>query len=68
MMKDFMQVQIDASERLYKMMIDDHKERVRDMEMWAETSVSLMKKLDERDEEIKKLRAEITALRAAAVL
>lgn len=68
MMKDFMQAQIDASERLYKMMIDDHKERVRDMEMWAETSVSLMKKLDERDEEIKKLRAEITALRAAAVL
>jgi hypothetical protein len=68
MMKDFMQAQIEASERLYKMMIDDHKERVRDMEMWAETSVGLMKKLDERDEEIKKLRAEITALRAAAAL
>ena len=68
MMKDFMQAQIEASERLYQMMIDDHKERVRDMEMWAETSVSLMKKLDERDAEIERLRAEITALRAAAAL
>jgi hypothetical protein len=68
MMKDFMQVQVEASERLYQMMLDDHKERVRDMSMWAETSVSLMKKLDERDEEINKLRAEITALKAAAAL
>lgn len=59
-----MQVQIDASERLYQMMLADHKERVRDMAMWAETSVSLMKKLDERDEEIKKLRAEIVLLKA----
>jgi len=67
-MKDFMQVQIEASERLYKMMIDDHKERLRDMEMWAETSVGLMKKLDERDAEILKLRAEITSLKAASTL
>jgi len=59
-----MQVQIEASERLYQMMLEDHKERVRDMAMWAETSVSLMKKLDERDEEIKKLRAEIVSLKA----
>lgn len=68
MMQDFMQVQIEASERLYKMMIDDHKERLRDMEMWAETSVGLMKKLDERDAEILKLRAEITSLKAASTL
>ena len=59
-----MQVQIDASERLYNMMLEDHKERVRDMAMWAETSVSLMKKLDQRDEEINKLRAEIASLKA----
>jgi hypothetical protein len=63
-MKDFMQVQIEASERLYQMMLADHKERVRDMAMWAETSVSLMKKLDQRDEEILKLRAEIILLKA----
>ena len=58
-----MQVQIDASERLYNMMLEDHKERVRDMEMWADTSVGLMKKLDERDAEIIKLREEIRILK-----
>jgi hypothetical protein len=46
------------------MMLDDHKERVRDMSMWAETSVSLMKKLDERDALIEKLHAEIAVLKA----
>ena len=64
-MKDFMQVQIEASERLYNMMLEDHKERVRDMAMWADTSVSLMKKLDERDAEINKLREEIAVLKAS---
>ena len=59
-----MQVQIDASERLYNMMLEDHKERVRDMAMWADTSVGLMKKLDERDAEIIKLREEIRILKA----
>jgi type II secretory pathway component PulF len=59
-----MQMQVEASERLYNMMVQDHKERVRDMEVWADTSVSLMKKLDERDAEIKKLREEIAALKA----
>ena len=63
-MKDFMQVQIDASERLYNMMLEDHKERVRDMAMWADTSVGLMKKLDERDAEIIKLREEIRILKS----
>jgi hypothetical protein len=58
-----MQVQIDASERLYNMMLEDHKERVRDMAMWADTSVGLMKKLDERDAEIIKLREEIRILK-----
>jgi hypothetical protein len=63
-MKDFMQVQIEASERLYNMMLEDHKERVRDMAIWADTSVSLMKKLDERDAEILKLREELLILKA----
>jgi hypothetical protein len=64
-MKDFMQLQVEASERLYNMMLEDHKERVRDMAVWADTSVSLMKKLDERDAEIKKLREEIAVLKAS---
>jgi hypothetical protein len=63
-MKDFMQVQIEASERLYQMMLNDHKERVKDMVVWSETSVSLMNKLKQRDEEIIKLRAEILILKA----
>jgi len=63
-MKDFMQVQIEASERLYQMMLNDHKERVKDMVVWSETSVSLMNKLKQRDEEIIKLRAEILMLKA----
>ena len=63
-MKDFMQTPIEASERLYNMMLEDHKERVRDMAMWADTSVGLMRKLDERDAEIKKLREEIAVLKA----
>jgi hypothetical protein len=63
-MKDFMQVQIEASERLYQMMLNDHKERVKDMVVWSETSVSLMNKLKQRDEEIIKLRAEIAVLKA----
>jgi hypothetical protein len=63
-MKDFMQLQVEASERLYNMMLEDHKERVRDMAMWADTSVGLMRKLDERDAEIKKLREEIAVLKA----
>jgi hypothetical protein len=62
--KDFMQTQIEASERLYQMMLADHKERVRDMVVWSETSVSLMNKLKQRDEEIIKLRAEIAVLKA----
>jgi hypothetical protein len=63
-MKDFIQSQIEASERLYKMMLDDHKERTIDMAMWADTNFSLIRKLDERDAEIKKLREEISILKA----
>lgn len=61
--KDFIQLQVEASERLYQMMLDDHKERIRDMSMWAKTSVGLMKKLDERDELIEKLHREIEVLK-----
>ena len=60
-----MQLQIEASERLYKMMMEDHKERTKDMVLWGEINVGLMKKLDERDVEIKRLKEEITILKAA---
>ena len=55
-MIDFVQKQIDASERLFQMMLDDHKERMTGMKVWVEMNESYQKKLAERD-------AEITALK-----
>jgi predicted RNase H-like nuclease (RuvC/YqgF family) len=55
-MQDFIQKQLEASERLFEMMREDHKERMREIEVWAEASNSLMKKLDERDATITLLR------------
>tara|TARA_R110000868_G_scaffold377216_1_gene642512 strand:- start:4634 stop:4828 length:195 start_codon:yes stop_codon:yes gene_type:complete len=63
-MINFVQQQLDASNRLFKAMQDDHLERIRDMSMWSETSMSLIKKLAERDKTIEQLRAEIKALKA----
>ena len=63
-MINFVQQQLDASNRLFKVMQDDHIERMRDMSMWSETSCSLIKKLAERDKTIEQLRAEIKALKA----
>jgi hypothetical protein len=65
-MKDFIQQQIEASERLYAMMLDDHKERTKDMVLWADTGYSLIKKLEDRDVEIRALKAEILSLKAAS--
>jgi hypothetical protein len=55
---------IEASERLYNMMLQDHKERVSDLVEWADMNASLMRKLDERDRRIRELDAEIVALKA----
>jgi hypothetical protein len=60
-MDNFIQKQIDASERLYKVMLADHKQR---FEIIAESyalSESLQKKLNERDEEIRKLKNKLLA-------
>ncbi|NDC49160.1 MAG: hypothetical protein EBZ61_08815 [Micrococcales bacterium] len=63
-MSNFIQKQIESSERLYKMMLTDHKERVEKlMEAYA-LSASLQKKLEERDEEIAKLRRQLQAYEA----
>ena len=55
-MIDFVQKQIDASERLFQMMLDDHKERMTGMKVWVEMNESYQKKLAERDAEIKALK------------
>jgi len=60
----FIQKQIESSERLYKMMLDDHKNRVKSVADVYEVSESLQKKLRERDEEITKLRRQLRAYEA----
>ena len=63
-MKDFINRQLEISDKLFKVMFEDHKERLRDMTMWAELDASLMRKLDERDAEITRLQEEIAKLKA----
>ena len=63
-MNDFINRQLEISDKLFKVMFDDHKERIRDMAMWAELDASLMRKLDERDAEITRLKEEIAKLKA----
>lgn len=63
-MIDFIQKQIDASERLFQMMLDDHKERMVGVKVWVDMNESHQKKLAERDEEIAALKARISALTA----
>ena len=61
-MINFIDKQIEASERLFNMMMQDHKERMKDATIWAETSASLISKLEQRDEEIANLRYRIKEL------
>jgi uncharacterized small protein (DUF1192 family) len=63
-LKDFINRQLEISDKLFKVMFDDHKERIRDMAMWAELDASLMRKLNERDAEITRLQEEIAKLKA----
>jgi hypothetical protein len=64
-MSDFYQKQIEASERLYQMMMDDHNERMKVLVDAYDLSANLVKKLEERDKEIERLR---TMLRGYEVL
>jgi hypothetical protein len=60
-MTDFMQKQIEASERLYNMMLADHKSRFEKIAEVYALSESLQKKLNDRDEEIRKLKHKLLA-------
>jgi len=60
-MNNFIQKQIEASERLYNMMLVDHKERYEQITETYTLSASLQKKLNERDEEIATLRRKLRA-------
>ena len=58
-MNDFMQKQIESSERLYNMMFADHQARVEKIAETFSLSESLQKKLNERDAEIAILRRKL---------
>lgn len=59
-MVDFIQKQLEASERLFKVMMEDHKERMHHATVLAEMNHNLMKKLEERDATIEKLRSQLS--------
>ena len=63
-MDNFIQKQIEASERLYHMMMADHKERFEKIAAVYDLSESLQKKINERDVEIAKLRRQLQAYEA----
>ena len=63
-MSDFYQKQIEASERLYQMMMDDHNERMKVLVDSYDLSASLVKKLEERDAEIERLRSKLRGYEA----
>ena len=60
-MDNFIQKQIESSERLYKMMLDDHRNRIEKITTVYELSENLQKKINERDAEIEKLRRKLQA-------
>jgi hypothetical protein len=64
----FIQKQIDASEKLFEMMRQDHKERMSQVLVWADMNESLMRKLEERDREIQKLKGLLQAHQTAETL
>jgi hypothetical protein len=57
----YIQKQIEASERLFEMMRTDHKERLNQIMVWADMNESLMRKLEERDKEIERLKGLLKA-------
>ena len=64
----FIQKQLDASEKLFEMMRDDHKERMNQIFVWADMNESLLRKLAERDAEIERLQGLLQAYQTAEKL
>jgi type II secretory pathway component PulF len=64
-MIDFVQKQLEASERLFNMMMQDHKERMQQTVVWADMNAGLIKKLEERDATIQELRAKLAQYETA---
>jgi hypothetical protein len=67
-MIDFVQSQLQAADRLFEIMANDHKERLEVIDVWARMNADLIKKLEQRDAIIAQLRAQIQAYETAEVL
>jgi len=50
---------------MFELMHRDHKQRMEQIVMWADMNESLLRKLDERDKEIQRLNALLTAYNTA---
>jgi hypothetical protein len=59
---EFIQKQLETSEKLFNLMMEDHKERMKDISLWGEMNAGLMHKLDQRDAEIVNLRNRLQLL------
>lgn len=64
----YIQKQLDASEKLFEMMRDDHKERMNQIFVWSDMNESLLRKLAERDAEIERLQGLLQAYRTVEKL
>jgi hypothetical protein len=58
-MIDFIQNQLEAADRLIDMMTKDHNERVELIQVWMGMNTNLIKKIEERDQTIERLRAQL---------
>jgi hypothetical protein len=63
--EDFIDRQLETSDKLFKAMFEDHKERMKGVVLWADMNAGLIRKLDERDTEIARLNAELVKFKAA---
>ena len=65
---EFIKKQLEASERIISLMVQDHKDRLEKVSVWADMNESLLAKLDERDAEIARLKNLLRAYETVEVL
>ena len=59
-MIEFIRKQLEASERLYRVMAEDNQIRAHNLQMWVDMTADYQKKLTERDAEIERLRSKLS--------
>ena len=64
MMENFIKSQVEASERLYKIMLEDHNQRTKDNIYTHQIIDSLNRKLEKRDALIEDLRHELKRVKS----